>query len=73
MSQTGGALLGLAVLVAVTHWVWTQVVAHVDPLLIPAGARRRVDRIRANSANVYVASAVVVAGVLCAEGALMLG
>jgi hypothetical protein len=73
VSQAGVALLGLAVLVAATQWLWSRVVAHVDALLIPACARRRVERLRTNAANVYVVSGGVVACVVCAEAVLLLG
>jgi hypothetical protein len=73
MSQAGAALLGLAVLISVTQWLWTRVVAHVDMLLMPAYARRRVERLRTNSAHIYLASGGVVACVVCAEAALLLG
>ncbi len=73
MSQAGGALLGLAALIGITQWLWGRLVAHLDPQLIPAVARRRVDRIRAKSAHVYLASGGVAACVLCTEAVLLLG
>ncbi|HEY0402903.1 MAG TPA: hypothetical protein VGD09_12860 [Blastococcus sp.] len=73
MSQAGAALLGLAVLVSAAQWLWTRVVAHVDPLLIPACSRRRVQRLMTNSAHIYLASGAVVACVVCVEAAALLG
>jgi hypothetical protein len=72
MMQAGVALLGLAVLVSATQWLWTRVVAHLDPLLIPACSRRRVQRMRANSAHIYLVSGAVVACVVCVEAAVLL-
>jgi hypothetical protein len=72
MSSAGAGLLGLAVLVGVTQWLWTRVVAHVDLLLIPTHARRRVERLWSNSAHIYLASGAVAAGVVCVEGAVLL-
>ncbi|MCW2705051.1 MAG: hypothetical protein JWQ37_3046 [Blastococcus sp.] len=73
MLQAGAALLGLAVLISATQWLWTRVVAHVDPLLIPACSRRRVQRLMTNSAHIYLASVGVVACVVCVEAAVLLG
>jgi hypothetical protein len=73
MSQAGAAILGIAVLVAATQWLWTRVVAHVDMLLIPADTRRRVERLRTNSAHIYLAAGGVAACVVCVETALILG
>ena len=72
MSQPGEALIGLAALVAVTQWLWTRVVAHVDLLLIPAYSRRRVQRMVTRSPLVYLASGGVVLCVMCVEGAVLL-
>jgi hypothetical protein len=49
------------------------VVAHVDPLLIPACSRRRVQRLMTNSAHIYLASVGVVACVVFVEAAVLLG
>jgi hypothetical protein len=73
MTQAGAALLGLALLVSATQWLWTRVVAHVDPLLMPACSRRRVQRMLSNSAHIYVASVGVAACVVCVEAAALLG
>jgi uncharacterized membrane protein YbhN (UPF0104 family) len=72
VSQTGAALLGLAVLIAVTQWLWTRVVAHVDLLLVPAHARRRVVWLRTSSTRIYLVTGAVVACVVCAEVAVLL-
>ena len=73
MTQPGAALLGLAVLIAATQWLWVRVVAHVDMLLIPASSRRRVERLRANSTHIYLAAGGVAACVVCAEALVLLG
>lgn len=73
MSQAGAALLGLAVLIAVTQWLWTRVVVHVDMHLMPAGSRRRVQRLMARSSFIYLASGGTVACVVCVEAVLVLG
>jgi hypothetical protein len=73
VSQPGVALLGLAVLIGGTQWLWTRVVAHVDEVLIPACARARVERTRRNSMHVYLASGGVAACVVCAEAVVLLG
>jgi hypothetical protein len=72
VSRTGAALLGLAVLIGVTQWLWTRVVAHVDLLLVPAHSRRRVVRLRTSSPRIYVATALVAACVVCAEASVLL-
>jgi hypothetical protein len=72
MSEAGVALVGLAVLVGATQWLWTRVVSHVDPQLIPSCSRRRVHRLLIESTHIYVASAVVAAGVLCVEAVVIL-
>jgi hypothetical protein len=73
VTQAGAALLGLAVLIAATQWLWTRVVAHVDMLLIPACSRRRVERLRSSSTHIYLAAGGVVACVACAEVLVLLG
>jgi hypothetical protein len=72
VSETGAAMVGLAALIAATQWLWMRVVAHVDLLLVPAHARRRVVRLRSSSTRIYLATGAVVAGVVCAEAALLL-
>jgi hypothetical protein len=67
MSQSGTALLGLAVLVSARQWLWTRVVAHVDPLMLSACSRRSVQRLTANSSTIYLASALVAAVVVSLE------
>jgi hypothetical protein len=73
MSQGGTALLGLAALVAATHWLRVRVVAHVDMRLVPACARPQVQRLRRNSMRIYLASAAVAACVVFAEAVVILG
>jgi hypothetical protein len=73
VSRTGAALLGLAVLIAATQWLWTRVLAHVDMLMIPAYSRRRVERLRSNSTHIYLAAGGVAACVVCAEALVLLG
>ena len=72
MSQSGAALLGLAVLVSARQWLWTRVVAHVDPLMLSACSRRRVQRLTANSSSIYLASALAAAVVVCIEAVRLL-
>jgi hypothetical protein len=73
MSQAGAALLGLAVLISATQWLWTRVVVHVDMLLIPACSRRRVQRLMTRTPIVYLVSAATVACVVGVEAAVVLG
>ncbi|MCW2684897.1 MAG: hypothetical protein JWP33_2810 [Blastococcus sp.] len=68
MSQAGAALVGLAALVAATHFLWTHVVAHVDMHLIPGNCRPRVQRLVTGSPLVYLASGGVMLCVLSVEG-----
>lgn len=66
MARTAVALIALFLLIALAHWMFVQVVAHVDLQLIPAHSRRRVQWLLANSSHVYLAStglAVAVAAV----------
>ena len=37
MTRSGVALLGLTLLVSVVLWLWTQLAAHVDVHVMPAG------------------------------------
>lgn len=72
MSQSGAALLGLAVLVSARQWLWTRVVAHVDPLMMSACSRRRVQRLAATSSAIYLGSALVAAVVVTLEASGLL-
>ena len=65
MSRTAIALLALALIVLVGQWLWARAIVHVDPALIPACSRRRVQWLRSNTAHIEYASALLA---LCAVG-----
>jgi amino acid transporter len=59
MSQTASALIGIAVLVSAVQWSWVHVVGHVDQHLMTARCQRRVQWVRAHSAQVHGSAAAV--------------
>ena len=65
MSRTATALLVLALLVFAGQWLWARALGHVDPALIPACSRRRVQWLRSNTAHIEYASGLLA---LCAVG-----
>jgi hypothetical protein len=66
------ALVGIAVLVALTQWMFTQTVTRVDVQLIPARCRRRVQWLVVNSAHIYLAAAGMTATVVVVQTAVLL-
>jgi hypothetical protein len=69
MSRTAVALLALAVLVALTQWVWMRSVEHVDVRMLNSSARRRVRWIAANSGHIQLVAAAVAVAAVCLQAA----
>lgn len=59
MSRTAAALLALAVLLSIGHWVWARTVAHVDMQMLPACSRRRVHWLMAKSTDIQLTAAML--------------
>jgi hypothetical protein len=73
MTQQAAALIGLAVLVSLTQWLFMVATAHVDVIAIPATARTRVRWLVANSAHIHLTCAGTVLAVVLVQGAVLLG
>ncbi len=73
MTRTVLALIALSVLLSVVQWAWMHVAAHVDQRLMPARARRRVNRISASTTRIQWCLAAVVSVAVAAQVAHTLG
>lgn len=65
MSRMAIALLAFASLVFIGQWLWARAILHVDPALIPACSRRRVQWLRSNTVHIEYATGLLA---LCAVG-----
>lgn len=72
MAKEAVALTGLAVLVALSQWIFIQAVIRVDVHLIPAHARRRVQWLVLNSTHIYLTAVGMVVAVAVVQAAVLL-
>ena len=72
MANETVALIALAVLVALSQWIFIQAVIRVDIHLIPAHARRRVQWLVLNSTHIYLTAAGMVVAVAGVQAAVLI-
>ena len=72
MATEAVALVAVALLVALTQWMFTQTVARVDMRLIPSHSRRRVQWLVLNSGHIYLAAAGTAATVVVVQTAVLI-
>jgi hypothetical protein len=73
MSRTATVLLVLALLVFAGQRLWARAVGHVDPALLPACSRRRVQWLRSNTAHIEYATGGLALCAVCLQAAAFIG
>ena len=73
MAKEAVALIGLAALVSLSQWLFTNTAARVGMPAIPADARPRVRWLLANSAHIHLACGATALAAVVVQTAVLIG